>query len=84
MEDIVLGKRKAPRRWSQSVAKQELINYDVPEHLHNLTLGLIICITSDVNRKLDKAKLIVDSERLKLSKSDIKLAESKALSILFN
>ena len=65
-------------------AKEVFKNYDVPEHLHNLTLGLIICITSDVNRKLDKAKLIVDSERLKLSKSDIKLAESKALSILFN
>tara|TARA_R100001460_G_scaffold73985_1_gene114910 strand:+ start:239 stop:463 length:225 start_codon:yes stop_codon:yes gene_type:complete len=65
-------------------AKEVFKNYDVPEHLHNLTLGLIICITSDVNRKLDKAKLIVDSERLKLSKSDIKLAKSKALSILFN
>ena len=65
-------------------AKEVFKYYDVPEHLHNLTLGLIICITSDVNRKLDKAKLIVDSERLKLSKSDIKLAESKALSILFN
>lgn len=65
-------------------AKEVFKNYDVPEHLHNLTLGLIICITSDVNRKLDKAKLIVDSERLKLSKSDIKLAESKALSIIYN
>ena len=65
-------------------AKEVFKNYDVPEHLHNLTLGLIICITSDVNRKLDKAKLIVDSERLRLSKSDIKLAESKALSIVFN
>jgi|TARA_R100000152_G_scaffold105_1_gene40 hypothetical protein len=65
-------------------AKEVFKNYDVPEHLHNLTLGLIICITSDVNRKLDKAKLIVDSEKLKLSKSDIKLAESKALSILYN
>ena len=65
-------------------AEEVFKNYDVPEHLHKLTLGLIICITSDVNRKLDKAKLIVDSERLKLSKSDIKLAESKALSILFN
>ena len=65
-------------------AKEVFKNYDVPEHLHNLTLGLIICITSDVNRKLDKAKLIVDSEKLKLSKSDIKLAESKALSIIYN
>ena len=65
-------------------AKEVFKNYGVPEHLHNLTLGLIICITSDVNRKLDKAKLIVDSERLKLSESDIKLAESKALSIIYN
>ncbi len=65
-------------------AKEVFKKYDVPEHLHNLTLGLIICITSDVNRKLYKAKLIVDSEKLKLSKCDIKLAESKALSILYN
>ena len=40
-------------------AKEVFKNYDVPEHLHNLTLGLIICITSDIDRKLDKAKLIV-------------------------
>ena len=65
-------------------AKEVFKNYDVPEHLHNLTLGLIICITSDIDRKLDKAKLIVDSERLKLKESDIKLAESKALSIIYS
>jgi len=65
-------------------AKEVFKNYDVPEHLHNLTLGLIICITSDIDRKLDKAKLIVDSEKLKLSKSDIKLAKSKALSIIYS
>ena len=65
-------------------AKEVFKNYDVPEHLHNLTLGLIICITSDIDRKLDKAKLIVDSEGLKLSKSDIKLAKSKALSIIYS
>ena len=58
-------------------AKEVFKNYDVPEHLHNLTLGLIICITSDVNRKLDKAKLIVDSEtridnRFGVFKEDVK------------
>ena len=65
-------------------SKQVMIENDVPEKLHNIVIGFIICITTDIDRKYDKAKLIVDSERLKLSKSDIKLAESKALSIIYN
>ena len=63
-------------------SKQVMIENDVPEKLHNIVIGFIICITTDIDRKYDKAKLFVDSERLKLSKSDIKLAESKALSII--
>ena len=59
-------------------SKQVMTENDVPEKLHNIVIGFIICITTDIDRKYDKAKLIVDSERLKLSKSDIKLAESKA------
>ena len=65
-------------------SKQVMIENDVPEKLHNIVIGFIICITTDIDRKYDKAKLIVDSERLKLSKSDVKLAESKALSIIYN
>ena len=65
-------------------SKQVMTENDVPEKLHNIVIGFIICITTDIDRKYDKAKLIVDSERLKLSKSDIKLAESKALSIIYN
>ena len=65
-------------------SKQVMIENDVPEKLHNIVIGIIICITTDIERKYDKAKLIVDSERLKLSKSDVKLAESKALSIIYN
>ena len=65
-------------------SKQVMIENDVPEKLHNIVIGFIICITTDIDRKYNKAKLIVDSERLKLSKSDIKLAESKALSIIYN
>ena len=65
-------------------SKQVMIENNVPEKLHNIVIGFIICITTDIDRKYDKAKLIVDSERLKLSKSDIKLAESKALSIIYN
>ena len=65
-------------------SKQVMLENNVPEKLHNIVIGFIICITTDIDRKYDKAKLIVDSERLKLSKSDIKLAESKALSIIYN
>ena len=65
-------------------SKQVMTENDVPEKLHNIVIGFIICITTDIDRKYNKAKLIVDSERLKLSKSDIKLAESKALSIIYN
>ena len=64
-------------------AKQELINADVPEHLHKLVTGLIVCITTDFDYKYERAKEIVDYESLELSDKDIKLAQNKALAIIY-
>ena len=64
-------------------AKQELINYDVPEHLHKLVIGLIVCITTDFDYRYEKAKELVDYESLELSDKDIKLAHNKALAIIY-
>ena len=64
-------------------AKQQLINADVPEHLHKLVTGLIVCITTDFDYKYERAKEIVDYESLELSDKDIKLAQNKALSIIY-
>ena len=65
-------------------AKQELINNDVPEHLHKLVTGLIICITTEYDYKYEVAKEICDYESLTLSDKDIKLAQNKALSIIYS
>ena len=64
-------------------AKQELINANVPEHLHKLVTGLIICITTEYDYRYEKAKEIVDYESLTLSDKEIKLANNKALSIIY-
>ena len=64
-------------------AKQELINFDVPEHLHKLVTGLIVCITTDFDYRYEKAKEICDYESLTLSDKDIKLAQNKALAIIY-
>ena len=64
-------------------AKQELINNDVPEHLHKLVTGLIVCITTESDFKYEVAKEIVDFESLDKSDKDIKLAQNKALSIIY-
>ena len=64
-------------------AKQELINANVPEHLHKLVTGLIVCITTDYDFRYEKAKEIVDYESLTLSDKDIELAHNKALSIVY-
>ena len=64
-------------------AKQELINNDVPEHLHKLVTGLIVCITTEYDYKYEVAKEIVDFESLDKSDKDIKLAQNKALSIIY-
>ena len=64
-------------------AKQELINNDVPEHLHKLVTGLIICITTEYDYRYEVAKEICDYESLTLSDKDIKLAQNKALAIIY-
>ena len=64
-------------------AKQHLINNDVPEHLHKLVTALIVCITTDFDYRYEKAKEICDYESLELSDKDIKLAQNKALSIIY-
>ena len=64
-------------------AKQELIKNDVPEHLHKLVTGLIVCITTDFDYRYEVAKEIVDFESLTLSDKDIKLAQNKALAIIY-
>ena len=64
-------------------AKQQLIKNDVPEHLHKLVTGLIVCITTDYDYRYEKAKEICDYESLSLSDKDIKLAQNKALSIIY-
>ena len=65
------------------IAKQELINNDVPEHLHKLVTGLIVCITTESDFKYEVAKEIYDYESLELSAKEIKLAQNKALSIIY-
>ena len=64
-------------------AKQELINANVPKHLHKLVTGLIICITTEYDYRYEVAKEICDYESLTLSDKDIKLAQNKALSIIY-
>ena len=64
-------------------AKQQLIKNDVPEHLHKLVTGLIVCITTEYDYRYEVAKEICDYESLTLSDKDIKLAHNKALSIIY-
>ena len=64
-------------------AKQELINANVPKHLHKLVTGLIICITTEYDYRYEVAKEICDYESLTLSDKDIKLAQNKALAIIY-
>jgi hypothetical protein len=65
-------------------AKQELINNDVPEHLHKLVTGLIVCITTEYDYRYEVAKEICNYESLTLSDKDIKLAQNKALAIIYS
>ena len=65
-------------------AKQQLIKNNVPEHLHKLVTGLIVCITTEYDYRYEKAKEIVDYESLTLSDKEIKLAHNKALSIIYS
>ena len=65
-------------------SKQVMIENDVPEKLHNIVVGIIICTITDIERKYDKAKAIIETESVNLSDNEIELAKSKALSIIFN
>ena len=65
-------------------SKQVMIENNVPEKLHNIVIGIIILITTDIERKYNKAKAIVETESINLSDTEIKLAKSKALSIIYN
>ena len=65
-------------------SKEVMIKNDVPEKLHNIVIGIIICITTDIDRKYDKAKSIVETESLNLSDLDITTAQNKALSIIYS
>ena len=65
-------------------SKEVMIKNDVPEKLHNIVIGIIICITTDIDRKYDKAKSIVESESVNLSDLDITTAQNKALDILYS
>ena len=65
-------------------SKEVMIKNDVPEKLHNIVIGIIICITTDIERKYDKAKAIVETESLNLSDKEINYAQNKALSIIYS
>ena len=65
-------------------SKEVMIKNDVPEKLHNIVIGIIILVTTDIERKYNKAKAIVETESINLSDNEIKLAKSKALSIIYN
>ena len=65
-------------------SKQVMIENNVPEKLHNIVIGIIICITTDIERKYDKAKAIVETESVNLSDKEINYAQNKALSILYS
>ena len=65
-------------------SKQVMIENDVPEKVHNIVIGIIICITTDIERKYDKAKAIVETESINLSDKEINYAQNKALSIIYS
>ena len=65
-------------------SKQVMIENDVPEKLHNIVIGIIILITTDIERKYDKAKAIVETESVNLSDKEINYAQNKALSIIYS
>ena len=65
-------------------SKEVMIKNDVPEKLHKIVIGIIICITTDIERKYDKAKAIVETESVNLSDKEINYAQNKALSIIYS
>ena len=65
-------------------SKEVMIKNDVPEKLHKIVIGIIICITTDIERKYDKAKAIVETESVNLSDKEINYAQNKAVSIIYS
>ncbi len=65
-------------------SRQVMIENNVPEKLHNIVIGIIICITTDIERKYDKAKAIIETESINLSDKEFNFAQNKALSILYS
>ena len=63
-------------------AKQVMKVNNVPEHLHKLTTALVICIFTDIERKYELAKAVVDDESLLVSDRDLKLAQNLAVQII--
>ena len=63
-------------------SKQVMIENNVPEKLHNIVIGIIILITTDIERKYDKAKAIVETESINLSDNEIKLANDIEANII--
>ena len=63
-------------------AKQVMLNNNVPEHLHRLTTALVICIITDIERKYELAKAVVDDESLLVNDRDLKLAQNLAVQII--
>ena len=63
-------------------AKQVMLSNNVPEHLHRLTTALVICIITDIERKYELAKAVVDDESLLVNDKDYKLAQNLAVQII--
>lgn len=78
-KEPVLPKLPVPN----AVAMEQLKKHDVPTHLHKYVTALIVCISTDFDYKYELAKTIADRESLDLSDKDIKLAQNKALKIVF-
>ena len=63
-------------------AKQVMRVNNVPEHLHRLTTALVICIFTDIERKYELAKAVVDDESLLVNDRDLNLAQNLAVQII--
>ena len=66
-----------------AAAMEQLTKHDVPKHLHKLVTAYIVCISTDFDHKYERAKAVANSKSLNLSKKDIKLAQNKALTIIY-
>ena len=78
-KEPVLPKLPVPN----AAAMKQLTKHDVPKHLHKLVTAFIVCISTDYDHKYERAKAVADYESANLSKKDIKLAQNKALTIIY-